>query len=203
VVVVRTRLTAYSTVKEAIEVMSIPDELELRFAGIKLLAADVDGVLTDSGMYYSEHGDELKKFNTRDGKGIELLRENGVRVVFVTSESTQLVKRRARKLGIDALYQGVRDKAAVIEQLIVKYGISRGEIAYIGDDVNDLAALRTVGVAITVADGLLENRRMADYVTQARGGEGAVREVATLILTAKANAASSASALKHNGAPPR
>lgn len=202
-VVVRTRLTAYSTVKEAIEVMSIPDELELRFAGIKLLAADVDGVLTDSGMYYSEHGDELKKFNTRDGKGIELLRENGVRVVFVTSESTQLVKRRARKLGIDALYQGVRDKAAVIEQLIVKYGISRGEIAYIGDDVNDLAALRTVGVAITVADGLLENRRMADYVTQARGGEGAVREVATLILTAKANAASSASALKHNGAPPR
>jgi len=201
--VVRTRLTAHSTAKEGIEMMSIPHELELRFAGIKVLAADVDGVLTDGGMYYSERGDELKKFNTRDGKGIELLREKGVRVVFVTGESTKLVKRRARKLGVDALYQGVRDKAAVIEQLLVKYEISRREIAYIGDDVNDLSAFRAAGLAITVGDGLPENRRMADYVTQAGGGEGAVREVATLILAAKANAASSANALKHNGEPLR
>ena len=167
--------------------VAVPRNLEECLAGIKLLATDVDGVLTDGGMYYSERGDELKKFNTRDGKGIELLRQAGIRVVFITSENTQLVKRRAEKLKVDALHQGVRDKAAVIQQATAKYGISRQEIAYIGDDVNDLAALQAVGLAVTGADGLPENKDVADYVTQARGGEGAVREVAMLILAAKAS----------------
>lgn len=168
--------------------VAIPRELEERLAGIKLLATDVDGVLTDGGMYYSEHGDELKKFNTRDGKGIELLRQAGIKVVFITSENAQLVKRRAEKLKVDALYQGVRDKAAVIQELTAKYGIYTQEITYIGDDINDLAALQAVGLGVTVADGLPENKDVADYVTQTRGGEGAVREVAMLILAARANA---------------
>ena len=165
--------------------VTIPQDLKESLTGIKLLATDVDGVLTDGGMYYSEHGDEIKKFNTRDGKGIELLRQAGIKVVFITSENTQLVKRRAEKLKVDGLYQGIRDKAAVIQELTAEYGISRREIAYIGDDINDLAVLRAVGLAITVADGLPENKEIADYVTQARGGEGAVREVAMLILAAK------------------
>ena len=181
--------------------VAVPRNLEECLAGIKLLATDVDGVLTDGGMYYSERGDELKKFNTRDGKGIELLRQAGIKVVLITSENTQLVKRRAKKLKVDALYQGIRDKAAAIQELTAKYGISRQEIAYIGDDVNDLAALRAVGLAITVADGLPENKKVADYVTQARGGEGAVREVAMLVLAAKAGSLSLATAGRQEEKP--
>ncbi len=181
--------------------VAIPHDLEERLAGIKLLATDVDGVLTDGGMYYSEYGDELKKFNTRDGKGIELLKQAGIKVVFITSENTQLVKRRAEKLKVDALYQGVRDKAGVIQELTAKYGISRQEIAYIGDDINDLAALQAVGMAVTVADGLPENKEVAAYVTQARGGEGAVREMAMLILAAKASALPLATGRRQEGKP--
>jgi 3-deoxy-D-manno-octulosonate 8-phosphate phosphatase (KDO 8-P phosphatase) len=166
-------------------VVKISAKLAERCAAIKLLAMDVDGVLTDGGMYYSEHGDELKKFNTRDGKGIELLRAAGIKVVLITSEDTLLVVRRAEKLKVDGLYQGVKDKAREINDLREKYGVSLKEIAFIGDDVNDFSALEMVGVAFTVADGLPENKEVADYITQNKGGEGAVREVATLILASK------------------
>lgn len=159
--------------------------LRKRLLKIRLLAVDVDGVLTDGGMYYSEHGDELKKFNTRDGKGIELLRNAGIRTAFITSERTSLVERRAAKLKIDELHQGVEDKRSVLQQLASKYGLTNDEIAYIGDDINDLDVLREAGLAVTVADGLPENRAIADYVTTAKGGEGAVREVCMLILEAR------------------
>ena len=145
---------------------------------------DVDGVLTDAGMYYSEHGDELKKFNTHDGKGIELLREAGIRTALITSENTQIVERRAAKLKIDELYQGDKDKLAALRQIISKYGLTYEEVAYIGDDINDVEVMQAVGLAITVADGLPENQRIAHYITQAKGGEGVVREVAMLILEA-------------------
>ena len=159
--------------------------LREKLAKVKLLAMDVDGVLTDAGMYYSEHGDELKKFNTRDGKGIELLRKAGIKTALITSENTQIVERRAAKLKIDELYQGVEDKAAALRQIMSKYGLTYQEVAYIGDDINDMEAMQAVGLAITVADGLPENQRIADYITQARGGEGVVREVAMLILEAR------------------
>ncbi len=161
------------------------EHLQQKLVNIKLLAMDVDGVLTDAGMYYSENGDELKKFNTRDGKGIELLRNAGIKTAFITSEKTHLVERRAAKLKVDEVYQGVQDKLAALKQIISKYDLSYEEVAYIGDDINDLPILQVVGLAITVADGLPNNKEMADYVTQARGGEGAVREVATLILQAR------------------
>lgn len=157
-------------------------QLREKLAKVKLLAMDVDGVLTDAGMYYSEHGDELKKFNTRDGKGIELLRKAGIKTALITSENTQIVERRAAKLKIDELYQGVEDKLAALRQIISKYGLTYQEVAYIGDDINDMEAMQAVGLAITVADGLPENQRIADYITQAKGGEGVVREVAVLIL---------------------
>ena len=162
--------------------VAIQHDISERLKEIKLLATDVDGVLTDGGMYYSEHGDELKKFNTRDGMGIQLLRRAGIKVVFITSENSCLVRRRADKLEIDALYQGVTDKAAVIRELAAKHGISTQEIAYIGDDINDLSALKVAGLGFTVADGLAENKKIANYVTQAVGGGGAIREIATLIL---------------------
>ncbi|MFC2066908.1 KdsC family phosphatase [Chloroflexota bacterium] len=149
------------------------------------MAMDVDGVLTDGGMYYSENGDELKKFNTRDGRGIELLRNAGIRTAFITSENTQIVVRRAAKLKIDEVYQGTEDKLAALREIMSKYGLTQDEVAYIGDDINDLPVLRAVGLAITVTDGLTENLKIAHYVTRAKGGECAVREVSTLILDAR------------------
>jgi 3-deoxy-D-manno-octulosonate 8-phosphate phosphatase (KDO 8-P phosphatase) len=162
-----------------------PIDLEKRLARIKLLATDVDGVLTDGGMYYSERGDELKKFNTRDGKGIELLRRTGVKVAFITSEDTLLVKRRAEKLKVDFVIQGAKGKAAVLRELAGKCGIAIEETAYVGDDINDVEALKLVGFSATVADGMPDNKETCHYVTKAKGGEGAVREIAALIISAK------------------
>lgn len=162
-----------------------PEHLRQKLANIKLLAMDVDGVLTNGGMYYSEDGDELKKFNTRDGKGIELLRQAGIKIAFITGEKTQLVERRAAKLKIEELHQGVEDKLAVLKRIMTEWKLSYDEVAYIGDDINDLSILKAVGLAITVADGLSESQKVAHYVTQARGGEGAVREVARLILESR------------------
>jgi YrbI family 3-deoxy-D-manno-octulosonate 8-phosphate phosphatase len=156
-----------------------------KLARIKLLAMDVDGVLTDAGMYYSEHGDELKKFNTRDGKGIELLRHAGIKTAFITGEKTKLLERRAAKLKVDELCQGAKDKLSVLKEVMSRHGLTCEEVAYIGDDVIDLEVMQAVGLSFTVADGLPDNKRVADYVTQAKGGEGAVREVAVLILDAK------------------
>lgn len=164
--------------------VEISQELRIKLARIKLLAMDVDGVLTDAGMYYSENGDELKKFNTRDGKGIELLRQAGIKTAFITSEQTCLVERRAAKLKIDEVCQGVSDKVAALEPIMSRYGLDYEDIAYIGDDINDLPIMRKVGLAITVADGLPENQAVAHYVTKAKGGEGAIREISVLILEA-------------------
>jgi YrbI family 3-deoxy-D-manno-octulosonate 8-phosphate phosphatase len=136
-------------------------------------------------MYYSENGDELKKFNTRDGQGIELLRNAGIKTAFITSEKTRIVERRAQKLKIDDVYQGVQDKLAALEQIISKHKLTYDDVAYIGDDINDLGILRKVGLAVTVSDGMNDNREAAHYITRAKGGEGAVREIATLILEAR------------------
>ncbi len=165
--------------------VEISASLLAKLAKIKLLAMDVDGVLTNGGMYYSEDGDELKKFNTRDGKGIELLRNEGIRIAFITGENTHLGEKRAAKLKVDELCQGIEDKLSALQQIMSKYGLAYDEIAYIGDDINDLGILRAVGLAITVADGMPENQNVAHYVTQAKGGEGVVREVAVLILEAR------------------
>ncbi len=165
-----------------------PDRLRQRLVKIKMLAMDVDGVLTDAGMYYSEQGDELKKFNTRDGKGIALLRDAGIRTALITGEDTRLVSRRAAKLKVDELRQGVADKLSAVREIMSKYDLRLDEIAYVGDDINDLQVLESVGLAVTVADGTPENQRVVHYVTQAKGGEGAIREIGMLILEAQGDA---------------
>jgi 3-deoxy-D-manno-octulosonate 8-phosphate phosphatase (KDO 8-P phosphatase) len=152
---------------------------------IRLVATDVDGVLTDGGMYYSESGDEWKKFNTRDGMGIKLLQKAGLITAIVTQERTRLVARRAEKLAIPELHQGVMDKLSVIREMAVRHGISLQQIAYIGDDVNDVEALKAVGVSAAPADGLPQVLDMVNYVCQKNGGEGAVRELAELILQSR------------------
>ena len=152
---------------------------------IRLFATDVDGVLTDAGMYYSESGDEWKKFNTRDGMGIKLLQRAGLITAIVTQERTRLVSRRAEKLAIPELHQGAMDKLSVIREMAARHGLSLSQVAYIGDDVNDLESLKAVGFSASPADGIPQVLRAVDYVCRMKGGEGAVRELAEMILEAQ------------------
>jgi YrbI family 3-deoxy-D-manno-octulosonate 8-phosphate phosphatase len=166
--------------------VAVTPALRRRFARVRLLVLDVDGVLTDAGMYYSESGDELKKFNTRDGHGIRLLQELGVPTAIVTREKTRIVERRAAKLRIEDVHQGVMDKLPVVKALCDKHGITADEACYVGDDLGDLEAMQLVGLPVAVRDAVPEIRRVARYVARRRGGEGAVREVCDLIREARA-----------------
>jgi YrbI family 3-deoxy-D-manno-octulosonate 8-phosphate phosphatase len=153
-----------------------------RIKKIKMLATDIDGVLTDSGMYYSESGDEMKKFSTRDGMGLVLLRNAGYKLAIITSEDTKIVERRAAKLKITDLFQGARDKVAAMEVLMKRHSLTWDEVAYIGDDVNDLEVMKRAGFAATPADGTDQNKKVAHYITKKKGGEGCVREICDLLL---------------------
>ena len=155
------------------------------FKELKLFATDVDGVLTDAGMYYGESGEELKKFNTRDGMGIKLLQAEGVRIAIITMEQTKIVARRAKKLGITEVFQGAKDKVSVLNHLSDKFNIPIEQMAYMGDDVNDVGALQTVGYAAAPADSVDQVRQVVHYICQKNGGEGAVREVIDMILAAR------------------
>jgi len=152
---------------------------------IKLVISDVDGVLTDSGMYYSENGDELKKFNTRDGMGFEILRKMGVKTAIITSEKTELVKRRALKLKVDHLIQGKRNggKLAAALEICNKEGISLLETAYIGDDLNCYELLQEVGIAACPADAVMKIKKIPGiHVLGVGGGKGAFRELVNWIV---------------------
>jgi 3-deoxy-D-manno-octulosonate 8-phosphate phosphatase (KDO 8-P phosphatase) len=152
---------------------------------IRLFATDVDGVLTDGGMYYAESGDEWKKFNTRDGMGIKLLQRAGIITAIVTQERTKLVARRAEKLAIPELHQGVMDKLSLVRDMAVRYGLTLSQVAYIGDDINDLETLKAVGFSATPADGMPQIAAAVDYICKKKGGEGAVRELTEMILDAQ------------------
>jgi len=150
---------------------------------IKLFLMDVDGVLTDAGMYYTESGDELKKFNTHDGKGIELLRKAGIKTGIITSENTEIVANRAKKLKVDYLYQGVKDKLSVARQICEKDGFSLNEIAYIGDDINDIKLLENVGIAACPDNATFKVKLIPNLtILDKRGGCGAVREFIEILL---------------------
>ena len=158
------------------------ESLVARLKKIKLLATDVDGVLTDAGMYYASDGVELKKFNTRDGLGLAMLRFADFKLAIITSEKTAIVANRAKKLAITDVYQGTFAKVEAMEELLVKYSLQWDEIAYIGDDYNDLPLLARVGFAATPADGTKRNKAAAHYITEKKGGEGCVRELCDMIL---------------------
>jgi len=152
---------------------------------IRLFATDVDGVLTDAGMYYSETGDEWKKFNTRDGMGIKLLQRVGIITAIVTQERTKLVARRAERLAIPELHQGVMDKLSCVREMAERHGLTLSQVAYIGDDINDLETLKAVGFSASPADGLPAIVAAVDYICRKKGGEGAVREIIEMILEAQ------------------
>ena len=153
-----------------------------RLSKIRMLLTDCDGCLTDGGMYYSENGDELKKFNTKDGMGIAMLRENGIKFGIITGEKIGLVQRRALKVKADECHIGISNKMEILNLICEKYGLKYDEIAYIGDDRNDAAVIEAVGFGCSVADGMAVAQNAAVYITKAKGGEGAIREVAEMII---------------------
>lgn len=160
--------------------------LNERLRHIRIVLTDVDGCLTDGGMYYTRRGDAMKKFNTRDGKAFELLRNAGIVTGIVTQENTRIVERRACKVKADELHQGAADKVAAIEQILHRRGLHWDQTAYLGDDLNDLAALEHAAVAACPADAVSrEVRAVADLVLNAPGGRGAFRELAQFILDAR------------------
>lgn len=154
---------------------------------IKMLITDVDGVLTDGGMYYSENGEIFKKFNTRDGMGIEKLRKSGIVPVILTKESSDIVLKRAEKLKIKEVYIGVEDKLEKAGELIKKYNLNFDEVAYIGDDINDIPLLKRVVFSCCPFDAVVEVKKIVTHVCKTKGGEGVVREVVDLIVEDKKN----------------
>lgn len=149
---------------------------------IRLLVSDVDGVLTDAGMYYSKEGDFAKKFNTRDGMGIRMVKQKGIEVAFVTGENTPIVENRAKKLGIKHLFMNIEDKKQIVLSLSKQLAIPLNQIAYVGDDLNDMSAMQIVGFPVAVADAALALKNIAQYITFLKGGEGALREVCDIII---------------------
>jgi len=149
---------------------------------IRLLAIDVDGTLTDAGMYYSNQGELLKKFNTRDAKGIELLRRQGIETVIITSEDSEIVKARGKKLQLKHVFCGIQDKQPVLKNLCSELGISFMNVAFIGDDLNDLSCITDVGFSACPVDAIAVIKNQVDYICKEKGGRGAVRELCDLIL---------------------
>ncbi len=156
-----------------------------RWSAVRALVTDVDGVLTDGGLYYAQNGDELKRFDVRDGQGLVSLREAGLLVAIVTRKESTIVARRARDLGIAEVHQNVTDKAAAVRDLLARHAIAPRDAAYVGDDLGDLPAMKLVGLPIAVKEAVPEVRRAALYITRAGGGHGALRELTNLILTAR------------------
>ena len=153
---------------------------------VKLLALDVDGILTDGGLYYTESGEVCKKFNVKDGKGIALLIQSGIEVAIISANDSNATLHRAKKLGISNCFIGVKDKLIVLENLCQKLNLSLSQVAYMGDDLNDLPVLKAVGFPMTVADAIPDNKLNSVYVTELSGGQGAVREVCNLLLNSVA-----------------
>jgi 3-deoxy-D-manno-octulosonate 8-phosphate phosphatase (KDO 8-P phosphatase) len=149
---------------------------------IKLMLFDVDGVLTDGNIIYNDNGKEIKVFNVKDGLGIRLLMKAGIQVGIITGRSSQALTHRCQNLGITLVYQGVRDKEALLNEIVEKTGFHFQEIAFMGDDLPDLHIMRKVGLSIAVADAHEYVIKEADMVTHANGGGGAVREVCEKIL---------------------
>ncbi len=156
-----------------------------RARNIRLAAFDVDGVLTDGTLYYSDSGGEIKAFNVQDGHGMKMLKDSGVALAIISSRRSAALEARARNLGIELLFQGVPDKLAAFQELLERSGVAAKACAYVGDDLVDLPVLKRCGLAVAVPDAPAIVRHHAHYVTRAAGGKGAVREVSELILHAQ------------------
>lgn len=152
---------------------------------IKLVITDVDGVLTDGGMYYTAKGDIMKKFHVRDGMGVTLLRKNNIPTIIVTKEETLMVRQWAKKMKVGWLYDGIKQKELIFDEICKKFKITPDEAAYVGDDINDIRLLKKVGLSAVPNDGIKEAKAICNYVCHTNSGNGAFREFADLILLGK------------------
>jgi 3-deoxy-D-manno-octulosonate 8-phosphate phosphatase (KDO 8-P phosphatase) len=169
--------------------MAITAALRRKLANVRLLSLDLDGVLTDGGLYYTAEGDEIRKFDVKDGLGLKLLLAAGISVAIVTTSDIPAIRHRGRRLGIEHVFLGVEDKVGTIATLADKLGIELAQVAHVGDDINDLPLLEKVGLGLAVRDARPEVRAMAAYVARRSGGQGAVREICDLLLSARARLA--------------
>jgi len=149
---------------------------------IELILSDVDGVMTDGGIYIQDNGEQIIKFHIRDGMGVRLWREAGKRFGIVTGRKLESVKKRAADLWMDIVQLGIDDKLPEVDRLAAELGITRDQVCFIGDDLLDLATIRAVGLGVAVADAAEDVQKAAKYTTSVRGGQGAAREVIELIL---------------------
>jgi 3-deoxy-D-manno-octulosonate 8-phosphate phosphatase (KDO 8-P phosphatase) len=158
------------------------DDLQSRAARIKLFLMDCDGVLTDGRIWVLESGEDQKAFNTRDGLGLEIFHCAGLKSGVISGRVSGGLTRRAQKLGMSYVRQGCEDKEQAFAEILADAGLTSDAVAFAGDDLNDVPLMRQAGLALAVADAAVETRNAAHYITQARGGHGAVRELVELIL---------------------
>jgi len=161
------------------------NEIIKKASKVKLIIIGVDGVLTDAGMYFNDRGDMLRKFNRRDGMGIQILKNYEIKSAIISSLNIPIVKNWAEFFGVDQLRLGSHDKFHEVEKLQIRFGLELEEIAYISDDIDEFDILEKVGFGVTVSDGMKINKNKSAYVTKRKGGEGAVREVIELIIASK------------------
>ena len=159
--------------------------LAQRIQAIRLIAFDVDGILTDGGLYLTDSGEEFKRFNSLDGHGLKMLKASGVELAIITGRTSRCVELRAKNLGITRLYQGVEDKWGTMQTLLAELNLAAEAAAYMGDDVVDLPVMRRMGLSISVPNAPQVVRDHAHYLTQREGGHGAVREACELIMSAQ------------------
>jgi 3-deoxy-D-manno-octulosonate 8-phosphate phosphatase (KDO 8-P phosphatase) len=160
-------------------------EMTQRLAGIKLLSLDTDGVLTDGGIYFTDSGDELRKFNVKDGMGMKLAQSAGVALAIITASSTPSIGHRGNALGVDHIYLDAQDKLGTLVSLCDQMGIDLEQVAHVGDDVNDIPVLEVVGCPMSVNDAMAAAQDAAIYITEKNGGDGAVREICDMITAGK------------------
>lgn len=165
--------------------MKTIEECKARASRLKLMAFDVDGVLTDGSLYFTDAGTEIKAFNTRDGQGLRMLQSTGVTLAIITWRDAECVTWRMKNLGIEHVYQGIGHKLSTFHELLAKVGVEPHEAGFMGDDVIDLQVMATCGFSAAPADGHDLARQHADYIAGKPGGHGAVREVCDLIMTAQ------------------
>ena len=152
---------------------------------IKLLATDVDGTLTDGGMYYTTKGDVMKKFHARDGMGVNLLKRRNIPTVLITKEINSINKKWAKNMNIKKMYEGIQEKEKLVKTLCNQFKIKSEEICYIGDDVNDIELMKNIGLSACPADANYIVKKEVDIILKIQGGKGALREIVDLIMSVK------------------
>lgn len=165
--------------------IDVKQELTDQARKIKVLLLDVDGVLTDGRIIYDSRGADMKFFDVHDGLGVYLLKKTGIPTVLITAKGSKAIRPRAKDMKVDAVYADISPKTAVLDKILSKYGITRDEVCFVGDDLVDLSLMQSIGFPVAVFNAAPEIKQAAAYITIREGGRGAVREVAELILKAQ------------------